>query len=622
MARNYLLLSYLILILIPSLESLPVGGNVLEPLLKLSYKKLDHIEDGESEIILPTDSFRSFQAERPKANRGDRGDIQSILKTATGRFRTFFTPQTSESKVLASWEVCYDISAKVFESSQSPEVKRLATAVLKLGPRFSLHQYGPQDIIEHFKSTLDFSYLALEIDSLSTAERLWSVGVLSYLRSRSPGYRNWAIPGLWTANDMTRPRGDFLLFLLQDRYVGNVIRDLWLESPSETETSEQVIQEAIRRESTVHFIKNQMRLPGHHPSASFHELYLAFINLKTPIDVGKASSLMRSIKDRLSHSKKLMRIGFDEDANIVRLLLHLEENHYQSYPQFTALINNPQSREKILQNDIRFQLSDEKLPENVIDLLKEFQNIRTVNEQQIPKILDILNQEQMSISQLGRFFRVLTLSFAGNHQMYESFQLQLGQHSEMVPRLFERLLKYRHGRITPGQFEWGALEYLVFLKNEDQVMKKYRNGLADELLSRGVLSKDEIVKDEQDLPEATKQLIIDQMLYTIFKNMAAARISQHNLDTDHKLIEYILHLISFKNDDKMLYRLFLAPKSSPETLPIHQTTAFRALSETVSVFLDNRSWWDHDGQLNGFRKSLKLLEEQIHIMEHQIPRIL
>lgn len=616
MAHNFFLLFCIVLTLLPSLKPLPFGKNVLEPLLGSSYKKLVDLEDEESETLLPTNSFTDFQARRPKANRGT---VKSILKTTSGKFRTIFISQghTSESKVLTSWEVCYDISKKASGPSQSPEVREMATAVLNIGPHLGLRQNDPKG--KHLKYTIDLFCLSLEIDSLSTAERLWAVGVLSYLRSQIPEYRDLAIPRFWTAKDLGKPRGDFLFFFLKDKDLGKAIWDLWSESSFEADASTEAIQEAIRRESIVYLIRSEMGVARHHPSAHFQDIYLRFINLETPIDSKKASALMKWIEDRLNHSTNLKRIGFDEEANIIRLLLHLEEYHYPSYRQFTGLTNTEERREKILQNDIAFQISDKNLPTDVISLLEEFQSAKNVNEQHIPKILDILNEEQMSIHQLGRFFRVLTLSFAGNHQMYKSLKFQLSQNYKMVPRLFKRLSKYRHGQMNPAQFEWGALEYLVFLKNEDQVMEKYRNKLADHLLSKGVLLEAEIPRDLQWMPPETKRLIVDLMLYEIFNNMARVGSFNQNPDTDDKLVEYIFHLISFKNDDRYLYRHLLAPKGDPEKFSIHHTVGFRALSELLYHFLNHRSWNTH-GQLDEFRQALIKLEDTIFSSQHKNPR--
>ncbi|EGG00464.1 uncharacterized protein MELLADRAFT_111835 [Melampsora larici-populina 98AG31] len=616
MAHNHFLLLYIILVVLSSLDSHFIDGSLTESLLKTPYQKLAHLDDEESHIYVPPESLTDLQVRRPNPTRSS---IKSMIKTTTGRVTHFFTTQTSESPVLTSWEVCYDISKKVSQSSRSPNVNRLAAAVLKLGPRLVVHQ-DDTDQIEHLRRTIDLFYLFLEEDFMNTAERLWSVGVLSYLRPQSLGYRNFPIPSFWTAKDIYRPRGDFLIFLFKDKDLGRVIRDSSSESPSELETSEQVVQEAVRRDEIVHLIQTQMA--HRNPSRDFQNIYLAFTNLKTPIDSEKASLLMKSIGNSLTRPKSLKENGFDEEANIIRLLLHLEEYHYQSYAQFTELINKPEIRKKILVNDINFQLSDEKHPENVIRLLQEFKETKTVNEQHLPEILEILKQEQMSIPQLGRFFRVLSLVFVGNHQMYKSLQLRLGETSKMIPKLFQGLLKYRHGQINPLKFEWGALEYLVFLKNEDQVMEKYRNELANELLSGGVLSENEIARHGRNLPNDTKKDIVDGMLYRIFKSLAEARTPQHDPDTRDKLIKYFIYLLAFKNDDRMLYRLFLAPEHEPEKSSSHQITGYRGLSSQVSIFVEKGSWWNRKGGLGSFKRVLQILENEIHrdemyLVEHQ-----
>ncbi|EGG03507.1 uncharacterized protein MELLADRAFT_109270 [Melampsora larici-populina 98AG31] len=500
MTRNYYLSFCLILMLLPLLESLPYN----EPLLNLSYKKLAELDNDNPEALLLGTSFTDFQEGKQRANQGR---LWSILDTTKSALKEFFNPQskTPGNKALTSWEVCYGISAKAIGSSDSPTVKDMANAVLELGPRFHLHQYNPQVDLEHVKSTLKLHYNSLESDALSTAERIWSVGVLSYLRSRIPKDRHSAIPLVWTANDLIRPRGDFLLFFLQDEDLGKIAEEMWAESPFKSEPFEHIIQEVIQRESIVHHIKDQIGTAPDPPSKDFQTLYLAFINLETPIDSEKASSLMILIKNHLEHLNRKKRNHFDEEANTIRILLHLEEHHYDSSVEFRRLTKSPTILAKVLQSDISFQIAG-TLPPRLSSFLRELLNTNTVNIHHITQVLEILKHEQISTPQLGRLFRVLNLVFKRDRAMYRVFSIRLDEYTELIPKLSEMLLKYRHGRMKTQGFAWGTVEYFVLNKNTDQLAEKYRNLPRNALVSN---SERETARDFKNSRGLSRERVVD-----------------------------------------------------------------------------------------------------------------
>lgn len=229
-----------------------------------------------------------------------------------------------------------------------------------------------------------------------------------------------------------------------------------------------VIQEAIQRESIVHLINEQMAKAPREPLTEFGTLYLAFINLETPMDPKKASSLMKLLFNHLTKSSRSRRTLFDEEENTIRLILHLEENDVESYLEYDQLTATKQMRDKILESDTSFQLAKEDLSPSFRSLLEDFRNTKTVNEQQLPKIFDILEQEKMSVSQLGRFFRVLNLVFMGKGAMYGAFKLQLARYSnsEVISRVSQTLRKYRFGQMNQKAFKWDELESYILVKSK------------------------------------------------------------------------------------------------------------------------------------------------------------
>ncbi|EGF98708.1 uncharacterized protein MELLADRAFT_69104 [Melampsora larici-populina 98AG31] len=614
MAHYRFLSFYLLLILLPSLDSLPLISPLAQPLLKASYKELAEIDHEDPKTPILLESFTNSHAGSQKAHSRNG---KSIFQIPKGRFNNFFATQsqsrTLKKKALASWEVCYSISQKI-EKSNLPEaeVQELAKAVLSYGPQFILDRHDSQKVTESLISTINLFSRSLQMDFLNPAERIWSFEVLSVLRSRIPKKITFTIPDIWTVDDLGRDRVDFLLFFLQDKDLGKATQEMWSKSPPKLETSEQVIQEAIQRESIVRLINQQIGKSSGDPSTEFKTLYLAFINLKTPIDSTKASTLMRLIESHLEYPKTQQEYQFDEEANTVRMLFHLQEYHYQSYFNFMVLTDTRQDlRRKILQNDISFQL-EEKLPQSVIGILKELEITKYLNTHQISKILEIIKQEEMSIAQLGRFFRVINLVVKSNFSIWRVFNHQLDGYSLMIPKLSKMLKSYRSGRMNPEGDAWEILESLIFVKNEDLLAKEFRDNLAKGLVIRGVLSESDTV--EQYLPGESKQDMVDRMLYGIFKKRLDTEKYKHRPNTRNILVEYILHLISFKNSDKFLYSSLRSLANLSWLVP--QNPALRMLSQEVSVFVERRSW-DTNGRMDEFRTALQKLEEAVYMTIYQ-----
>lgn len=606
MPHNRFLSVYLILFLLPSLYSC----FLRVPLLN-GYKKLDPVEKGDPETLLLADSSADLQAAKPKSNRGN---VKSLVQTTKGAVTHFFAPKsrTPDGQFLMSWEVCYDISHKASESPASSAVQELAQAVLTFGPRFDLHEENAKVKLERIMSTINLFSLSLEIESLRTAERVWAVGVLSYLRSQIPEETRSAIPALWTAHDLHRPREEFLLFFLKEKKLERAVRQMWSEFPNDVEPSEHVIKEKIQRESVVHLINKQIDLPSKYPSTEFQKIYLDFINLKTPISWKRVPSLMqlmRSMENRLRISKTQDRRWLEEESSIVRMLLHLVEYHYDSFVVFKQIFKTPNVREIILTNAVRFQLEDDKLDPVVRNLLVDFGNKRFVSNRRVSEVLNLIEDEQISIPQLGRLFRVIDLARKSDRNKYPDATLYFTQHSEMIPKLYAMIVKYRYGRMNPKQFWDDEIQPFVFTPREEKAAENYRNGLANLLISRGVLTDRETIRDSGYLSEGIKKTMVTATLYGVFKRISDVQVltEKRNKSTDYLIAEYILYLISFKNNDKILYRHLLVNQHAPEKVPKDYTRFFKQISDKVFRFIDDPVWRD-DGQSDAFARALKKLE--------------
>lgn len=496
------------------------------------------------------------------------------------------------------WPRYYGISAEALQSFSVPEAGKLAKAVLGLGPDFSHHRNHPELSEEKIKSICDLARLVLKKDSLMASERMWAFGIFSYLRQQIPADKNQSIPTIWQEKDMRRPREEFLSFFLRDVNVEKLLQEMWSGFPSQVEPGSRVIQEAIQRESTIHLIKNEMK--AHHPKTDFQKILLDFMNLKTPINSEKAASLFRTIGRHLIQQiqQKEISSDFDEIKNRIRLMLHLEEYDDTSSAIFQTLMKDRRPWWQIIfQTDIGFQLEDKSLLPEFKKILNDFANTVELNESQLSTVLGILHHQPTSSSQLARFFRVVNLVLQESSGIYESLNLTLNQYPEMISNLSEFSLKHGLGNVSP---HWHSrdLRYFIFRKQEDQMASIFRDRLARNLIHQGVLSQDETgwgLKEMEWNFCGSRKKSVTQTLHIIFKKI---------LDMPGKtgknphLMEYILYLISLKNNDAMLYRHLL----------MKETLVFKKLVVKVSKFSQDPSW-NEKSTLDEFETALDGLEK-------------
>ncbi|EGF99102.1 uncharacterized protein MELLADRAFT_94918 [Melampsora larici-populina 98AG31] len=574
------------------------------PLLH-GYERIEKVKPGDSDTFLLTDASTGLQAGTEKSNRGI---FKSIFQAGKGGLKPFFVtqPRTPDGEFLISWEVCYEISHKAFASSPPSRTQEMAEAVLKFGPQFDRHQDDPEVEMEHIMSTIDLFSRSLEEDKLSAAERIWAVGVLSYLRSRISEENKTVIPSLWTADDLRRPRAGRVAIVSPAR---SNLQNLDIKTKHGIRGPADV--EIIQRESVVHLISNLGDLGHDDPSIHFQKVYLAFINLKTPINRKTASSLMglmRLIGEQLKSSKTPTK----KESNTIRMLLHLVEYHYESSSEFTKLTRIPDIRGRILENAIRFQLEDKQLDPFVRDLLLDFQNKKFVDSDRTSEILHLIKEDRISIPQLGRLWRVITLVHRSDREMYPDHAIFFSQHSEMIPKLHEMVWKFRYGRMNPEKFWDYEIEPFVFGKWDKRAAQKYRTRLAKRLISKGLLTGRETIRDTECLTEGIKKRVLTTTLYGIVKKVSddKAVTRTKNKYTDYLIAEYILHLISFKNDDKILYNHLFFDQHVLGKTSKDYTPFFKKLSQKVFEFIDSPVWHD-DGQPETFAKALKQLETSI-----------
>ncbi|EGG03441.1 uncharacterized protein MELLADRAFT_65579 [Melampsora larici-populina 98AG31] len=524
-----------ILSILPSLYSLPT-----EELLLGSYHAFG--QGGE-----PGSSLSKGAGIKIHTNQEVKIEIPK--REITESFKGVFPKHNHRVKVATPWQIYYEVAEKASRASVFPQVKRLAESVLKLGSDLNNIPDGSQIHTAITRDIIDLARSVIRNEVTNEAERIWALGIFSYLNP----HIHVSTPVTWKDEHLSRPREDLQLFLLKDHNLKKVVHKIWSSSPSKAKPSE-LISETMQRESSISFIQKELDSTSHAPSKDFSEIYLSFINLRSPICWDRLSTFKKMILSFLSKpiiSSEREEV-FDEEKNVIRLLLYLEEHHYIGFRDFNALIKNKDICPRILHSDIEIQLSDNRLASEFKLLLKKFQNSKDL---EVSHITQILRVKSISSQQLKRFIRVLDALFESNEHLFKSMALQLNDHPKMIPDLVKILPNFLPDRTVEIYSLWDRpkeLKTLVLRKQEDQIAEKHRNHLADTLISNRVLSTAEAGKGLKVLTwnfATPRGIELTKILHDIFK-VVSRRFTAKDFRLKNELIEYILHLISLKNDDK------------------------------------------------------------------------
>ncbi|KAH9824963.1 hypothetical protein DFH28DRAFT_1077431 [Melampsora americana] len=536
-----------ILLILPFISSLPN-----EEVLLGAYKTFDQIKSGELETSLSKGLLKDSQKSTEiKILKNQKVTIEIPKTENPESLKGSFSKHNHRTKVVTPWKVYYDVAKKAFEASVFPLVKQLADNVLKLGSDANNIENGSLIDKQSIRDTIDLARSVLQNEALSEAERLWALAIVSHLNARI----SVSTPSVWMNEHLSNPREDLTLFLLKDYNLKTIIQKSWSSFPSKFKPSEW-ISETMQRESLINSIQKDLDTSSHQPSKEFSEIYLSFINLRSPVCLDRLSTFKKMVISYLhtpmidTEAKKV----FDEEKNVIKLLLYLEEHLYIGFRDFNALIQNKDICPRILGSDIEMQLSDNRLPSEFKLLLEKFQHSKELDGELIPEILRVLHFKPIPSQQLRRFLRVLDTLFASNELLFKTMDLHLNNDPKTIQSLLKILPKFLPSHKIENYSLWDRpkeLKTLVLRKQEDQIAEKHRNDLADTLISNRVLSASETGKGLKVLTwnfAAPREIELTKILHEIFKVMSQ-RFAKGNFTFKDDLIEYIVHLISLKNDD-------------------------------------------------------------------------
>ncbi|KAH9824956.1 hypothetical protein DFH28DRAFT_877883 [Melampsora americana] len=458
-----------------------------------------------------------------------------------------------------------------------------------------VRQVGP-DIIKHHTdhegetlSMIQMTRRVLERGDLEEKHRIWALGVLSCLKKRILTEKEGSLSKKWTIEHLiSRPFGDFELFLLEDHDLGRVVQDNLKFKFSHPGISDEIIGEALNRASIVNLIKRDMDLSEKNQHQGFQKILVSFMNLKSSIDDACAKQLMERIGKMLDSIKHFLSMPLEEIFTI-RMALHMEEHHFNSMIQFKELINDAEICTRILRKELEFQLQDKELSSTLKGVFKSLMNNKTPKSESIHLALEAMNDEKHYTLHRARVTRVLNLMAKHDDHVFDLVNKELDCSNSMISNLAQMFLEMSRGRMYPEKLQKNDLQYLVFQKDDKILTEERLAKLEENLLAGGFLDLN-IIKDV--LRESRSNSDGATGLTPTIKRLLIKLVPYWSDSTDPKLeeirydpIEYILHLILLEKDDIRLNRnLLMRGKEFVQEI----SSTLLSVAESDSISLDDR----------------------------------
>ncbi|EGF97879.1 uncharacterized protein MELLADRAFT_114012 [Melampsora larici-populina 98AG31] len=463
-----------------------------------------------------TSSQTAFVANRLHSHAPD-ADLKPTIEKAADP-----SPASANGK---NWNIYYEIAPKVLDlNNHIPVIKALAQAVIRLGTSFPSKKYTHQGLEENIVPYIDFAHSALKLESLGLRERIWMVGVLSCLKYQP---------------------------------LGEILVKMWSDFHTDSDLSDQdnVVWEALQRASLSDSILHQMRTSTRAPSIGSEGIRESFLRLKTPIDDERASKFT---DDVVVHLAKILSSprkagALDEGKVMVQFLLHMQENHLQSRLKVLKLIRKHQIGKGVHDVDIRLQLAENPLGSPSYGLYSLLKNIRNLDIEELNPALKAMLDQELSIHQWGKLLRILEVSNTINTEIYSRMDALLSDSEEITMKFGRIVQKLYPARANLSFFSPPGILTLISKRAQDLKEAILRKELEERLVSEGMLSAQIMEPPSEVLMWNFKGDRIPELrlyLETIFHQIMSREVNE--LKSSDTIIEYILRLISLKNDDQKL----------------------------------------------------------------------
>ncbi|KAH9811977.1 hypothetical protein DFH28DRAFT_1084530 [Melampsora americana] len=560
---SVILLSFLILIFASPHLSLLLEKDLEESLL--ADKVHSHLPDADLRS-------KGLQSEGSSGISPIRTQGKTLQKSHTTKLSDRLwdlARPTQESASENNWNIYYRINPKVlYLNVHISEIEALTHAVAQLGDEFTSKRYTIEGIEQHIVPRIDLADRVLKLDSLELRERIWAVGVLSCLKSKIPNQKIELNAKDFEDTHLYPCRGNFELFLLKDQPLGVILDKMWAEIPADLCEDNRVISvlsdeyisttavwEALQRASLADSVLHQMDNSATTPSTKFQAIQKSFLGLKTPIDVSRAWRLRSDIASQLGNIHSSSCTGsLSEQKAMIQFLLHMQESHPFSKIRVLELIKEHKISEMILKVDIDLQLQDKALDASSKRVYKLLKNIKNVDFEKLNLALKGMVAKQLPTRQWGKLLRILEVSNMQNPHIYNCMD-ELLLDSEEITVQFARILNKLYPMRKNLDFRYLSIMDLISRCEQDLIEANHRQKLEEELLSKGVLSPQTIEPLSKVLRwnfKGDRKPELAHYLQTICVQILSREEYLDALKPDDTIIEYILHIISLKNNDKKL----------------------------------------------------------------------
>ncbi|KAH9824949.1 hypothetical protein DFH28DRAFT_942328 [Melampsora americana] len=562
---------YIISKIVPSILSLPYEGNIRQPLLATSSCFSDDISESLDSLLIEDDTS-SIMAGTGTKRRSSQEPINKKSKVL--KQEPEIIPSSSQT-----WKIYCRIASNVFmdwtASPRGPQLAEFVNAVLALGVDFDKNSHHSIDITLKRRKVINLATTLLDDQELFGAPRLWIIGILSYLKPNGEANNNISYR---TAVDRLIPlRANLELEIFHGPQLANFIQKVYTDRDT---ISQEAMWEGIARASTLISIKTYLKTYRDPNLDSIGNLISEFIKLGTPLRKKEVSSLSEKIflfieMAMMQGQTHMQKIGF-------YLLLHIERYDGLSRVKIKEFVQKLDAYASTFRGVYRYDLN-KKVPEQIETTLWIMNANKEIEKRHIDIIMDALLPAEFDITfaTKGKLFRILNLTCILNPKVRDLVNERLDEKPEDIKPLFQ-VLRTFYTNLEPKNDIPKDLKDEIEEKGLRLSMPELRRPLEAKLIPIGIDA--EVVEGLSKLETMDvdrRETHLANLTMRIFMSLKISQEKSFKIIASDPRIEYILHLIAIKNNDKNL-SLCLYSKDEPvfRTLLL---TVYRSISDHTFI---------------------------------------
>lgn len=560
MFLRIILLLYIRLNIVSSLVSLPVEEEEIKPFLH-------HPEY--SQISEDFDCLIIEDGERPTV--GKKGPKKRIATQTLWNAKSKQVKKETEVKPTPGkdtpWSIYYKLAnneeLKQVTSSCGPQVKEFIDAILGLGEvlKINKNEKHSEDITVRRRDVINLATSLLNGQELFGALRLWFIGILSDLTSNYLVKKDQLHQS--DLDSLIPSRAELELEIFYGPQLPSMVQKVFSEGGRDN-ISQNVMREGIARVSTLLSMKQYLKTYKDPQLDSIEKYISDFINLGVPFRQEKVSRFLEDLFMLINHlmygehTHMQKRIGF-------HLLLHMEQHDGLSRVKIRSFVQTDAAYAGAFRG-LYTGLLHRKLP-SLETVLWTINANKPLSETEVYNILHALSSPEALLAEKGNLFRVLNLTSVIHPDVREVVNAYLDKNPERTVFIFQ-MLRLFYTNLEPKNENPKDLKDDIEEKGLQLVMPDIRKPLEAKLILanfNGIHPANfGIVSRLTKVDVRSRRTQLENLLMNIFHSVRLSTKdpkSQHLLPTDPR-IEYILHLIALKNDDRNL-SLCLYSKEEP-----------------------------------------------------------